>query len=109
MTMPVRRAGSTALEVSALGLGCLSMTEFYDAGDVTAGEKVIRRALDMGITLVDTADVYGAGTNEELVGRAIRGRRAEALVATKFGNVLDERGEFAQVRGNAEFVRRACE
>jgi aryl-alcohol dehydrogenase-like predicted oxidoreductase len=109
MTMPVRRAGSTALEVSALGLGCLSMTEFYDAGDVTAGEKVIRRALDIGITLIDTADVYGAGTNEELVGRAIRGRRAEALVATKFGNVLDERGEFAQVRGNAEFVRRACE
>jgi aryl-alcohol dehydrogenase-like predicted oxidoreductase len=107
--IPRRKAASNPFEVSALGLGCLSMNDFYGPGDEAEGARVIGRALDLGINLIDTADVYGGGANEELVGRAVRGRRAQALVATKFGNILDEKGDFAQVNGRPEYVRTACE
>ena len=107
--LPRRGNTSTGLGVSAVGLGCLSMNNFYGPGDEAEGERVIRRALDLGVTLIDTADVYGGGDNEKLVGRAIRGRRDDVVVATKFGNILDERGEYAKVDGRPDFVGKACE
>jgi len=104
-----REVAATGLRVSPLGLGCLTMNDFYGAGDEAEGERAIHRALDLGVTLVDTADVYGGGANEELVGRSIRARRDQVVVATKFGNILDERGNFAEVDGRPAFVRKACE
>ena len=85
------------------------MNDFYGAGDEAEGERAIHRALDLGVTLVDTADVYGGGANEELVGRSIRTRRDQVVIATKFGNILDEQGNYAEVDGRPEFVRKACE
>ena len=87
MTMHTRRLAG--LEVSAIGLGCMGMSEFYGATDETEAIATIQRALDLGVTLLDTADMYGPYTNEELVGRAIRGRRAEVALATKCGIVRD--------------------
>ncbi len=109
MTIERREVAATGLTVSALGLGCLVMNDFYGPGDEAEGERVIARALDLGVTLVDTADVYGGGANEELVGRAIRARRDELVLATKFGNILDAQGNYAEVDGRPEFVRLACE
>ncbi|MBE3014072.1 aldo/keto reductase [Microbispora sp. NEAU-D428] len=105
--LPARRIGS--LTVGAQGLGCLGMSEFY--GPVSEAEAIatIRRALDLGATLLDTADVYGHGANEELVGRAVAGRREAAVVATKFGVVRPGPGVGAGVRGDAPYVRRACD
>jgi aryl-alcohol dehydrogenase-like predicted oxidoreductase len=96
------------LEVSALGLGCLGMSEFYGAADWDAAQATISRALELGVTLLDTADVYGSGHNEVLVGRAVAGRRDKFVVATKFGN--DRLGQgMGHGRGDRPYVRRSCE
>ena len=107
-TLPVRRLGS--LEVAAQGLGCMGMSEFYGEADDTESIATIHRALDLGVTLVDTADMYGYGRNEELVGRAIAGRREEVVLATKFGVVRDDADPARRgVRGDAAYIRRCCE
>lgn len=105
--LPTRRIGP--LTVGAQGLGCLGMSEFYGATSEGEAISTIRRALDIGVTLLDTADVYGHGANEELVGRAVAGRRESAVLATKFGVVRPGPGVGAGVRGDALYVRRACE
>ena len=104
-----RRLGKAGPEVSAIGLGCMGMSEFYGTGDETESIATIHHALDRGVTFLDTADMYGSGQNEELVGRAIRGRRDEVFLATKFGNVRGPNGEFLGVRGDAEYVHQACD
>ena len=104
-----RRLGTNGPEVSAIGLGCMGMSEFYGAGDDAESIATIHHALDRGVTFLDTADMYGVGRNEELVGRAIRDRRDEAFLATKFGNVRGENGEFLGVKGDPAYVRGACE
>src|SRR5919202_2785320 len=105
--MEHRRLGE--LEVSALGLGCMGMSEFYGETDEAESIRTIHRALELGITLLDTADMYGVGENERLVGKAIADRRERAIVATKFGNVRDENGEFLGINGRPEYVKQACE
>ena len=107
--MDYRRLGSSGLEVSALGLGCMGMSEFYGSGDDQESVAVIHLALHRGVTLLDTADMYGVGANERLVGRALRGHRREAVVATKFGNVRGPDGSFRGVSGRPEYVREACD
>jgi aryl-alcohol dehydrogenase-like predicted oxidoreductase len=107
--MPQRRLGRSALTVSALGLGCMGMSEFYAGMDDAESIATIHRALDRGINFLDTADVYGMGRNEELVGRALRGRRHEAVLATKFGNVRSADGKFVGVSGRPEYVRECCD
>jgi len=105
----MRRRNVGGLEVSELGLGCMGMSEFYGGYDDDESIRTIRRGLDLGITLLDTADMYGAGDNELLVGRAIAGRRDAALVATKFGNMRGPNREFRGVNGRPEYVKEACE
>src|SRR3954471_12179922 len=107
--MDNRKLGQEGLEVSALGLGCMGMSEFYGDGDDDESIKVIHRALELGVTLLDTADMYGPFTNEKLVGRAIADRRDQVVLATKFGNVRGENGERLGIRGDAEYVRQACD
>jgi aryl-alcohol dehydrogenase-like predicted oxidoreductase len=97
------------LAVSAQGLGCMGMSEFYGTGDQAEAERTIHRALDLGITLLDTADMYGPFTNEQLVGRAIAGRRDEVVLATKFGNERTPDGGMVGVNGRPEYVHRACD
>lgn len=104
-----RTLGRPGLEVSALGLGCMGMSEFYGATNEAESIATIHRALDMGIDFLDTADMYGSGSNEELVGRAIKGRRNEVVLATKFGNVRTPGGGFGPVNGRPEYVRQACD
>jgi aryl-alcohol dehydrogenase-like predicted oxidoreductase len=104
-----RKLGSQGLEVSAEGLGCMGMSEFYGTTDETEATATIHRALELGVTLLDTADIYGPFTNERLVGRAIAGRRDEVVLATKFGNVRREDGSWVGVNGRPEYVRAACE
>ena len=104
-----RELGTSGLTVSALGLGCMGMSEFYGATDEDEAIATIRRALDLGVTFLDTADMYGVGKNEELVGRAIAGRRDEVVLATKFGNVRGPNGEFLGVNGAPAYVLAACE
>ncbi|HEY0638273.1 MAG TPA: aldo/keto reductase [Pseudonocardiaceae bacterium] len=101
-----RRLG--ALEVSAQGLGCMGMSDFYAGRDDAESVATVHRALDLGVTFLDTADMYGRGANEELVGAAIRGRRDEVVLATKFGVVRGE-GDARAIRGDAEYVRQACD
>jgi len=104
-----KRTLGQGLEVSAIGLGCMGMSEFYGARDEQEALETIHRALDLGVTFLDTADMYGPFTNERLVARAISGRRDEVQLATKFGNVRGENGEWLGIRGDADYVRRACE
>jgi aryl-alcohol dehydrogenase-like predicted oxidoreductase len=104
-----RRLGRDGPEVSAIGLGCMGMSEFYVGGNEQESIATIHHALDRGVTFLDTADMYGWGANEELVGRAIADRREEVFLATKFGNVRGPNGEFLGVRGDPEYVRSACE
>src|SRR5689334_23931283 len=100
---------ASPLTVSTLGLGCMGMSEFYGTGDEQQGIETIHRALDLGVTFLDTADMYGPFTNERLVGQAIKGWRDEVVLATKFGNVRDERGNSLGIDGSPEYVRKACD
>jgi aryl-alcohol dehydrogenase-like predicted oxidoreductase len=104
-----RNLGGEGLVVSELGLGCMGMSEFYGAGDEEESMATIHRAIELGITFLDTADMYGPFTNERLVGKAIAGRRDEVVLATKFGNVRGEDGSFHGVSGKPDYVREACD
>jgi aryl-alcohol dehydrogenase-like predicted oxidoreductase len=104
-----RRLGREGPEVSAIGLGCMGMSEFYAGGSEQESIATIHHALERGVTFLDTADMYGWGKNEELVGRAIAGKRDQVFLATKFGNVRGPNGEFLGVRGDPDYVRSACE
>ncbi len=107
--MQRRKLGSEGLEVPAEGLGCMGMSEFY--GDARDDESIttIHRALELGVDFIDTADMYGPFTNEQLVGRAIADRRERVVLATKFGNERREDGSWVGVNGRSEYVRSACE
>ncbi|HXX51311.1 MAG TPA: aldo/keto reductase [Xanthobacteraceae bacterium] len=106
-TLPVRSLGSSGLQVSAIGLGCMSLSGVYGKSGDDEGVALIREALDRGITLLDTSDAYGAGHNEKIVGQALKGRRSEVVLATKFGNIGGRDGKFAD--GRPEFVIASCE
>jgi aryl-alcohol dehydrogenase-like predicted oxidoreductase len=105
--MPKRRLGSSGIEVSAIGFGCMSLSSVYGASNDDDGIALIHEAIDAGITLLDTSDMYGFGHNEELVGKAIEGRRSEIVLATKFGNLGGRGGKIAD--GRPEYVLSACE
>ena len=107
--MQRRTLGREGLTVTSLGLGCMGMSEFYTGRDDEESIATMRRALDLGIDFLDTADMYGPFTNERLVGRAIRGRRDSVVVATKFGNQRGEDGSFLGVNGRPDYVRKSCD
>ena len=110
MTLHHRTLGrDNPLTVSSLGLGCMGMSEFYGTPDEQGGLATIQRALDLGVTFLDTADMYGPFINEQLVGKAIKGRRDEVQLATKFGNVRGENGERLGIDGSPDYVRQACD
>jgi len=105
----MQQLGKIGPRVSAIGLGCMGMSEFYGVGDEAEATATIQHALDLGANFLDTADMYGLGANETLVGKAIRGRRSQVVLATKFGNVRDASGKFLGVNGRPEYVRAACD
>jgi aryl-alcohol dehydrogenase-like predicted oxidoreductase len=107
--MKARKLGTQGLEVSELGLGCMGMSEFYGTTDEDEAIATIHRALELGVSFLDTADMYGPFTNERLVGRAIAGRRDEVVLATKFGNERREDGSRVGINGRPEYVHSACE
>ncbi len=107
--MKTRPLGNSGARVSAIGLGCMGMSEFYGPGDDQESIRVIHRALDLGLNFLDTADMYGVGRNEELVAKAIKSRRDQVFLATKFGNVRGPNGEYLGINGSPEYVRSACE
>jgi aryl-alcohol dehydrogenase-like predicted oxidoreductase len=107
--LPRRKLGANGPEVAALALGCMGMSEFYGPADEAEAIATIHQAIERGVNLLDTADVYGQGHNERLVGRAIRDHRDRVLVATKFGNIRDRNGRWIGVNGRPEYVRAACE
>ena len=107
--METRKLGTQGLEVSELGLGCMGMSEFYGSGDEAESVATIHQALELGVNFLDTADMYGPFTNEELVGRAIKGRRDEVILATKFGNERRADGSRVGINGTPEYVYKACD
>jgi len=107
--MERRKLGRQGLEVGALGLGCMGMSEFYGPSDEAGSLATLDRALELGVTLLDTADMYGPFTNEELLGRALRGRRERVVLATKFGNRRSLDGAFLGICGTPDYVRQACD
>jgi aryl-alcohol dehydrogenase-like predicted oxidoreductase len=107
--MQRRKLGRDGLEVSAIGLGCMGMSEFYAGADERESIATLHRAIDLGVDFLDTADIYGPFRNEELVGRAIRDRRDRVVLATKFGNVRSPEGKFLGVNGRPEYVRACCD
>ena len=107
--MKTRVLGTDGPTVSAIGLGCMGMSEFYGQADQAEAVATIHRALDLGVTFLDTADMYGPFVNEELVGRAIKGRRDEVVLATKFGNMRGPNGERLGINGHPDYVRKACD
>ena len=110
MSNPLRRPlGRTDIRISPIGLGCMGMSEFYGKSDDATSTALLHHALDQGMNFFDTADMYGPWTNEELVGAALRDRRREAVIATKFGIVRDENKGFGGINGKPDYVRSACD
>jgi len=108
-TLPVRELGRSGLHVSALGLGCMGMSDFYGAHEDEVSIKTLHHAISIGVTFWDTADMYGVGRNEELIGKALVGRRDEVVLATKFGVVRGEDGSYQGISGKPDYVKAACE
>ncbi|HVF16299.1 MAG TPA: aldo/keto reductase, partial [Steroidobacteraceae bacterium] len=106
--IPRRKLGQHGLEVSAIGLGCMGMSDFYGPADELTNLAVLNHALDIGVNFLDTADMYGVGRNEELIAQVLQTRRDEVVIATKFGNVRGPAGEFLGVDGRPDYVTAAC-
>ena len=107
--MQMRKLGVGGPQVCAIGLGCMGMSGIYGSADEQESVATVRRAVELGVNLIDTSDAYGAGHNEQLVGRALRGIRDSVILATKFGHVLNEQGRPVGVNGRPEYVRQACD